>query len=267
MSSVTHPAPVAAIAPSSIPPLAYDPEPTERRVGLVVLSTDHTTEVDYARMLAGPRVGVYASRVAYENPVTEATLRRTLPELTRATSLILPDERLDVVCYSCTSASLFIGDEAVADAIRAAKPGVPVLTPTKAAAVALAALGVRRISLLTPYLPQTAAPFPAYFAKAGFEVVSAVALGLEDDRQMARLDRDTLVAASRAAMHDRAEALFLSCTGVRAAGFAREIEAAIGRPLVSSNIATAWAASCMVGEPLRTEARLREAALPAGAFA
>ncbi|MFD2815894.1 hypothetical protein ACFSYD_18385 [Paracoccus aerius] len=44
-------------------------------------------------------------------------------DVTRAAALILPDEPLDAVVYSCTSASVVIGDDRVRAAVRAGKPG------------------------------------------------------------------------------------------------------------------------------------------------
>ncbi|MFD2815893.1 hypothetical protein ACFSYD_18380 [Paracoccus aerius] len=43
-------------------PLTLDDRPLPRRVGLVTLATDHTTEVDFAAL--SPRgIGVYATRI------------------------------------------------------------------------------------------------------------------------------------------------------------------------------------------------------------
>jgi maleate isomerase len=41
-------------------------------------------------------------------------------------------------------------------------------------------------------------------------------------------------------MDPASDALFISCTALRAAGVAAEIEQAIGKPVVTSNLATAW---------------------------
>ena len=92
-------------------PLGFDADPVARRIGLVVLATDHTTEPDFARMVAGPRLGVYVARIAYANPTTPENLAAMQPDLARGAALLLPDERLDAICYSCTSASVVIGDD------------------------------------------------------------------------------------------------------------------------------------------------------------
>ncbi|MGQ9370284.1 ectoine utilization protein EutA [Azospirillum sp. A39] len=224
-------------------PFVLDDRPQRRRIGLVVLATDHTTEPDFARLVAPRGIAVHTARVAYANPTTAENLRRLEPRLAEAAALLLPDEELDALCFSCTSASVVIGDAAVAAAIHAAKPGVPVVTPTAAARRALTALGARRIALLTPYTEETTAPVARHFANHGFALAAVTALGLSDDRAMARIAPRHIVEAAREAMPDDAEALFVSCTALRAAAAVPAIEAALGRPVVTSNLATAW--SCL----------------------
>ena len=222
----------------SRPPL--DPRPLEKRVGLVILATDHTSEVDFARMVAGERIGVYVARIPYANPTTPQNLRGMQPALSAGAALILPDESLDAICYSCTSASVVIGDAEVEAAITSAKPGVPVVTPPMAAIRGLRALGARRISVLTPYTVETSRPMADYFAGHGFDIASFTCLGFEDDREMARIAPSALVDLARAATHPDAEALFVSCTALRSALVAAEMERALGRPVVTSNQASAW---------------------------
>lgn len=219
---------------------ALDPRPMEKRVGLIILATDHTTEPDYRRMVASERIGVYVARVAYANPTTPENLRKMQPALTEAAALILPDEKLDAICYSCTSASVVIGDAEIEAAVQAAKPGVTVVTPPMAAMRGLKTLGARTISVLTPYTVETSRPMADYFVRHGFEIASFTCLGFDDDREMARIAPATLVELARQAMHPDADALFVSCTALRSALAAVAIEEAIGRPVVTSNQATAW---------------------------
>lgn len=219
---------------------ALDPRPLERRVGLIILATDHTTEPDYRRMVASERIGVYVARVAYANPTTPENLRKMQPALTEAAALILPDETLDAICYSCTSASVVIGDAEIEAAVQAAKPGVSVVTPPMAAMRGLETLGARTISVLTPYTVETSRPMADYFIRHGFNIASFTCLGFDDDREMARIAPAALVELARQAMHPEADALFVSCTALRSALAAVAIEEAIGRPVVTSNQATAW---------------------------
>ncbi len=222
--------------------LVYEARPARWRIGLIALATDHTTERDFARMSPGPEVAIYVSRVMNYNPTTVENLRRMAPLLSDAAALILPDEPLDVVAYSCTSASVAIGDEAVMAAIQEAKPGVPCVTPPSAAAAAFAHLGVRRISVLTPYLRSVSEPFVDYFAARGLETATLTCLGIEDDRDMACLAPASIAAVAREVCDPAAEGLFISCTAVRAAEAAEEIEQDLGKPVVTSNQAMFWQA-------------------------
>jgi maleate isomerase len=244
------------------PPL--DPRPLPKCVGLVILATDHTTEPDYQRMVASEQIGVYVARIAYANPTTPDNLRRMQPALTEGAALILPDEKLDAICYSCTSASVVIGDAEIEAAMQAAKPGVPVVTPPMAAMRGLRAFGARKISVLTPYTVETSRPMADYFVGHGFEIASFTCLGFEDDREMARIQPSALVELARQAMDDKAEALFVSCTALRSALVAAAMEETTGRPVVTSNQATAWNCLRLCGDDTARPdfGRLHTLALP-----
>lgn len=226
--------------------VALDDRPLPHRVGLVALATDHTTEVDFS-VLPARGIGVYATRIPFANPVTPETLAAMAGDVTAAAALILPDEGLDAVVYSCTSASVVIGDDRVRAAIRAGKPGAEPITPISAGFAALRALGAHRITLLTPYTPQTTRPMADCFSAGGFALQGVSCLNLADDRQMARISHATIIEAARAALAPGSQALFIACTAVRAAAIIDRIEDAAGVPVVSANSATLWAAARACG--------------------
>ncbi|SMG22730.1 ectoine utilization protein EutA [Paraburkholderia susongensis] len=246
--------------PGRVPRL--DDRAFARRIGLVILATDHTTEPDFAALVANERIGIYVNRVPYANPVTPENLLAMQPSLTAGAALILPDEALDVVMYSCTSASVVIGDAQIERAIHAAKPEARVVTPTAAAVTALKALGARRISVLTPYTVATSQPMAEYFSAQGFIIDRFTCIGLTDDREMARISYDDIVAFARDAMAEESDALFISCTAVRAAAVITRIEAAIGKAAVSSNFATAWMCLRLCGDNTSKPAQGRLMTLP-----
>lgn len=217
-----------------------DARPVAHRVGLVALSTDHTSEVDYARILAPAGVGIYVNRIPFVNPVTPETLRAMEGDLAEGAALILPGEALDAVIYGCTSASVCIGDAAVRAQVAKGKPGCPVVTPISGALNGLRAMGARRLSVLTPYTVETTRPMAAMFEAEGFALDRVTCLDMTDDRDMARIAPDDLVDLSASAADPASDALFISCTAVRAAGVIDRIEAATGRPALSSNYAAAW---------------------------
>jgi maleate isomerase len=236
--------PVVRQAPA---PVLRDGSAEAGRIGLILLATDLTSERDFARMVPTDEIGVYCSRVAYTNPTTPENLRKMEPDISQAAALILPGEKLDAVCYSCTAASVVIGDEEIEAAVARGKPGVPVVTPPAAVRAALSVFNACKISILTPYTQETSAPMALYFVDHGFDVKGLSCFGLEDDRQMARVTADSIIAAARDAMSPESEALFISCTALRAAEVAEEIETVIGKPVITSNQASVWMSLRLVG--------------------
>jgi len=227
----------AEVTPSPVAPELADDGVV--RLGMVALSTDLTVEGDARRVLP-ECAALHVSRVAFKNPTTLENLRRMAPRLTEAADLLAPGVPLAAIAYACTAASVTIGDAEVEAGIARARSGVPVVTPPRAACEGFAALGIRRIALVTPYLPETTAPMMGYFEARGLEVVTAHCLGLADDREIARVTPGTIRAAALAADGPGAEAIFLSCTALRAVPMIADLEALTGKPVISSNQALLW---------------------------
>lgn len=231
---------------SNISPQLYDAEinvdlePVPKRIGLIALATDHTSEHDFAQLIDPLEVGLYVNRIAYENPTTPENLKLTGPRLTEAVATLLPDEKFDVIAYGCTAASVVLGNSVVEDYIQKAKPNTPCVTPSSAAFAAFKALGKKRVSVLTPYTQDVTTELVTYFEENGLEVVNANCLGFQDDRQMARIAHSSLIEAAVDAMHPDADALFISCTALRALGCIEQVEAQIAKPVVTSNQAVIW---------------------------
>jgi maleate isomerase len=243
---------------SAVPQVAFEPSGPPR-VGLIALSTDLTSERDAARLLPAAGISMHTTRVAFENPTTPESLRRMQPLLADAARLLLPDIPLAAIWYSCTAASAILGDAAVEGAIAEGRPVVPVVTPPAAAVRAFATLGARRIAVLTPYLPQTAEGLTRYFEARGVSVAGALSLGLEDDRDMARVSGASIREAALAADRPDAEALFISCTALPALAQIEAIEEGIGKPVVTSNQASLWALGDRAGHPVAVPGRLAAA--------
>ncbi len=222
--------------------LAFDERPHRFRLGLIALSTDFTSEQDFMDMRPGPEVAVYVTRVAFENPLNVEHLRAMQPRLAAAAGLILPGEDIDAIAYSCTSATALLGDDAVAAAVNEGKPGTPVVTPVSGAKDAFAALGAERISLLSPYPRDVSEALADAFEAGGLRLASLTYLDIPDDRRIARLSLDSIAAAAEAALAPDAQALFISCTALRAASTIETLEARLGITVVTSNQAMFWAA-------------------------
>lgn len=216
------------------------------RIGFVALANGYTAEHEVNRMLPDGFV-LYITRVWSDNSVTLENLRRIKSDLTRAVEMILPQDELDVMVYSCTSGTVAIGEEAVARCIHAARPGIPVTNPVTAALAAFEALEVKRIALLTPYIFEVTAAMRDYFAGRGLEVVKTANFNIEFNSDIQRVSPDSIREAACSLDLGGVDALFVSCTALRTADVVDEIENTIGKPVVTSNQALAWHALRLAG--------------------
>jgi maleate isomerase len=210
-------------------------------IGLVVLATDHTIEYEWRRMLAIDGVAFYESRILNSAEITPETLAEMEGRIATAVALIRPGERLDVVAFGCTSASMVIGEEKVFERIREVRPDVKCTTPITAARIGFNKLGVRRIGLLTPYVRRINESMAKYLGARGIEVVAMGSFELANDNEVARIDEASLRrAVIEVGQRDAVEAVFVSCTSLRLVDRVADIEAQLGKPVTSSNHAMAW---------------------------
>jgi maleate isomerase len=145
------------------------------------------------------------------------------------------------MAYSCTSGTVAVGLDAVRKAIHAVRPGIPVITPVGDGAAALKALGCKRISFLCPYRFETGDLVTGYLRDNGIEITRQATFVLDGDPDMNRLSAEALIEAGRRVFDPASDGLFLSCTGLYSYPVVEKLEQAIGKPVVSSNQALAWA--------------------------
>jgi maleate isomerase len=224
------------------------------RIGVIVFDEDVTTEADLARLGGGDDdVAIHVARMPLPLDPSPAGLARTADDIAAAAARLVPSARLDAIGYSCTTGTLQMGYAAVAEAVGRGRPGVPVATPITGAVKAFAALGVRRISLLTPYGPPLNSLIVEHLAGQGVQTLNIAAFDVPDEVDYARVSLASLRTGAASAMHARAEALFISCTALRGTGLIGELETALGRPVVTSTQALWWESLQLAGRPARMD--------------
>lgn len=218
-----------------------EPEKTRASIGLIALAPDRVGAIDFEDMLRlVDGVEVFSTRVPMGPVANPEALAAIRTHLTSATELLVPGSTLDIVAFSCTSGTVAIGSDRVAQSIRTARPAVPVSTPIEAGIKGLQAVGATRISLLVPYHVPAAELVASYFEAAGLLIDRCTSFDLDGDVQMNALSGQALLEASAAATDSQSDALFISCTGLRTAGVLSGIEERIGRPVLTSNQVLAW---------------------------
>mgnify|MGYP000462674427 FL=1 len=209
-------------------------------IGLIVLNTDFTFERDFVRMYTDqkPNYDFYFNRIHFANPMTPESLAAIGDDLTEVSAGILPNYDLDLVVFNCTSSSSIVGDDAIEIAINESKPTAKVLSTSQAVVANFKQRGFKKVSVLTPYSEEVSSLLRGYLQKNGVEIVSSMYMDISDDREVAMLPADEIIKAAKAAIHDDADAIFISCTAMRSAEIIPQIEAAIGKPVLTSNQAT-----------------------------
>ena len=210
------------------------------RIGLIVLETDHTVEAE-TRQIDIDGVAWYHSRIPMEPEVTPTTLTDMEARLPVAAGLLPTEFDFDAIGFGCTSAATLIGEDGVTSAIQSAHPEMACTNPISAAVLAFQTLGASRIAVVTPYTADVTAPVAEYFSNAGLDV-SAVGSFLESsDHVVAKISPESIAAGVRTiAAAGECDAVFISCTSLRTFSIIDDLEAEIGMPVVSSNLALTW---------------------------
>ena len=214
---------------------------TKARLGLIVLQTDQTVEQDFARLFRRDDVALYHARIANAMEVSPNTLRQMQQELPAAATLLPPAFSFDAIGYACTSGATMIGEATVADLIQSHHPQAKISNPLSACKVAFQVLGLRRITLLTPYPPEVTLALQDNLRAAGLEITAVASFDQSDDFTVARISQTSVLdAILKVGNADLCDGVFVSCTSLRTLDILATAEARLGKPVVSSNQALAW---------------------------
>ncbi len=216
------------------------------RIGIVVLENDQTVEAELSSLWPDG-VAAFATRIPMEDRVTAETLQAMEARIPEAAALLPELMGFDVIGYGCTSAATLIGEDRVSAAIRRAHPDVANTNPITAVLAALSALGARRIAVVTPYNAEVTAGIVSLLGGSGLDVVAAGSFLEESDATVARITEASVADAVRRLVTSTAgtdgeppDAVFVSCTSLRAYGIAGALEVELGVAVVSSNLAFGW---------------------------
>lgn len=224
------------------------PRPDKVHIGLVQLSTDHSLEMDWAKLI-GSSALFFSSRVHYSSVMTPEALREIARGVTQAAGLIADGLPMDVMTFGCTSASMVIGSDRIEELLTVRHRGIPSTNPWRAAKAAFRRLGAKRVSIFSPYPTSVNYPLYTQLGQAGFEVPAIGALRIENDTNITAVSYESMLDGARRIL-DRADTdvLFMSCTNLRVLDHIEKLEAELGVPVVCSNQAMFWHAMALVGK-------------------
>ncbi|MFT5505794.1 MAG: maleate isomerase [Gammaproteobacteria bacterium] len=212
------------------------------KLGFILMSTDLAAEADFTDM-APSNVGIHITRLKTDDYTTNETLSRHIEHMADAAARIQPDTKPDVVSYSCTSGSIVIGEDRIKQEIKKGAPYAIPMTLVTGVVDALQQLGVKKLVVGTPYLDEINTAEAEFLLKKGFEVIDIQGLNLTTGIEFGQVTPNYWKQFALEIDQPEAEAIFLSCGGIRALEVAETIEQLTGKPVITSNQAQMW--SCL----------------------
>ncbi|MDG1430168.1 MAG: Asp/Glu racemase [Paracoccaceae bacterium] len=158
---------------------------------------------------------------------------------------LLSGVRPSVVLYGCTSATLTHGtdfDRDLAAKIRGPNANTLSLTAAGSLVAGIRTLGATKVGFASPYLGEVNDQAISFLAEEGVTVVRCADIGRPlGNYGQGELTPDEVYELALLADHPDAQAIVLSCTDMRSVEAIERIEAALGKPVVTSNQAMIFA--------------------------
>ena len=211
---------------------------TRARLGMLLPSGNQAAEPQFQAMLPAG-VSLHTTRLKLTGSSERDLLAMT--ERVEEAAELVADSGADLVVFHCTAVSTFSADLEHSIKQRVARAsGKPATATSEAIVAALGALGARRIVMLSPYIDAINAREAAYFRGAGSEILDCAGLDCRDANAMMAVTPERWREFVLAHRNESAHVYLISCTTVRSAEVIEELERELGRPVVTSNTATAW---------------------------
>lgn len=198
-----------------------------------------------------PEVSLHLARTPYEPVPVSLDMARLVsnPQHIEAATADILHVEPEVVAYLCASGSFVNGVEGERELRKIiCDAGAPdAVTTSGALAEVLHQLGIRRLSVITPYVEDLNRKQHEFVAELGVEVVSSAHLGLGGG--IWKVTYRTIAEHILASDHPDAEAIFVSCTNVPTFDLIEPLETWLGKPVITANQLTMWASLGRMGLP------------------
>ena len=212
------------------------------RLGFILMSTDFAAESDILSMTPNG-VGCHFTRLKTDDYTTNATLSKHINSMADAASRIQPDGKPNVISYSCTSGSIVNGELNVMEQIKKGAPYCQPMTLVTGILDALRELEIKRLVVGTPYIDEINTVEAEFLFDKGYEILNIQGLNLTTGVEMGMVTPEFWRTFALAIDQREADAVFLSCSGIRALEVVDDIEKALGKPVITSNQGQMW--SCL----------------------
>lgn len=212
-------------------------------VGL--LYPGHSAEDDYPRietLLVDVRLRLVHTDIGEDAHRADALLEMgAAPRLAAGVEELRP-AGAEAIVWACTSGSFIRGWDGARQQVRelARAAGIPASSTSFAFTHAARALGLTRVAIAATYPRDVTGYFVAFLEAAGITVVAARASGIITAAEVGTWGKAEVLQLARGGDHPDAEALLLPDTALHTAAYLPELEAELGKPVLTANQVTVW---------------------------
>ena len=206
------------------------------------MSTDLAAESDFFD-ISPKDVAVHITRLKTDDHTTNETLSKHIEFMADAASRIQPDTKPDVISYSCTSGSIVIGEDKIKEEIKKGAPYAIPMTLVTGVVDALKELQIKNLVVGTPYLDEINTKEAEFLNNKGFSILNIQGLNLTKGIEFGTVTPEYWIKFAQEINDEIADAIFLSCGGIRSTEVIDQIEQKVGKPVITSNQAQMW--SCL----------------------
>ena len=211
----------------------------DRRIGLIVPSSNTVVEVDFARNL--PAGATLHTARMFLAETTEAAERVMIEQYVPQAVIDLASLRPDVVAFACTSGGAVLGADGEAKLIEdiARETNAWVVSTNDAVKSHIGRYSPRRVAVITPYIDELNERIRAGLEGSGLNVVHISGMGKTENYTIAVVTPEQIVAfAEQQLASVDFDLLFVSCTNFRGVAARPLLLERFGVPVVTSNQAT-----------------------------
>lgn len=223
------------------------------RIGQIVPSSNTTMETEIPAMLNArmeifpeERFTFHSSRMRMMNVTPEEL--KAMDAASDRCVVELADARCDVMAYACLVAVMAQGNgyhrksqERLEAAVKETGVNIPVLSSAGALVNSMNEFGIKKISLITPYMKPLTQLVVDYIEHEGIEVKDHISLEVSDNLEVGLLNPENLLEHIKRLDHEGVDAVVLSaCVQMPSLPAIQRAEDMIGKPVLSASVATVY---------------------------
>jgi len=226
------------------------------KIGLLVPSVNTVLEPEMAKLCSGlidQGLAIYSTRLHIPSEdISEGKQEEVLELLAEQIekgARELEAAKVHVMLYGCTSGSFFKGADWDKEIIRRIErvSKVFAVTPATGMLEALETLGIKNVSVATPYSEAMNRKLEEFLQFHGFQVLNIDGLRCTNVHEIAQFPKSIVYELARGVNTPDAESVLISCTNFPTIDIIEALEKDLGKPVITANQALLWSALRKLG--------------------